>query len=130
MKKRRGPKQGSKYTGTNPYQFGRTLAEIRRRKGLTQEELAQLLGTTRRIVSYYERDVTNPSIEVITKIATALNVPVEHFLEHMDKQAQQKPTKIDRGLSRRCEEAQKLPQNARLEIKRFIDAMLKSYGMR
>jgi transcriptional regulator with XRE-family HTH domain len=124
MKKRRGPKLGSKYTGTNVYHFGKILSEARRRKGLTQDELAGLLGTSRRVVSYYEREVGNPNIETLTKIANILKVPIERFFEH--EQTERIETPVDRSLSKRMEEAQKLPPSARNEVKKLIAALLKA----
>lgn len=129
MKKRRGPKKGSKYAGTNPYHFGKVLSSARRKKGLTQEELAELLGTSRRVVSYYEREVGNPNIETLNKISEVLQVPIERFLEQQPE-PDDEPATIDRGLNRRIEEAQKLPSNARTEIKRLIDSLLKSHGLK
>jgi transcriptional regulator with XRE-family HTH domain len=129
MKTRRGPLKGSKYTGTNPYHFGKILSEARRRKGLTQAELAELLGTSRRVVSYYEREVGNPNIETLSRISQILKVPIERFLDHSDDM--KNDTAIpDRGLNRRIEDAQKLPPNARNEIKRLIDSLLKSHGIK
>ncbi|HEY8458811.1 MAG TPA: helix-turn-helix transcriptional regulator, partial [Blastocatellia bacterium] len=34
--------------------FGRRLAALRKSKGLTQKRLAELLGTTQKMVDYYE----------------------------------------------------------------------------
>jgi len=129
MKKRRGPKKGSKYAGTNPYHFGKVLSAARRKKGFTQAELAELLSTSRRVVSYYEREVGNPNIETLNKISEALKVPIERFLEPQLEDNDANET-IDRGLNRRIEEAQKLPSNARTEIKRLIDSLLKSHGIK
>jgi transcriptional regulator with XRE-family HTH domain len=129
MKKRRGPKKGSKYAGTNPYHFGKILSDSRRKKGFTQAELAEHLGTSRRVVSYYEREVGNPNIETLNKISNVLKVPIERFLEQRSGQDDETGT-TDRGLNRRVEEAQKLPPNARTEIKRLIDSLLKSHGIK
>ena len=127
MEKRRGPKRGSKYTGTNPYHFGKILAAARMKKGLTQAELASLLGTSRRVVSYYEREVGNPNVETLNKISEVLKVPIGRFLEQKAEPVSQT---IDRGLNRRIEDAQRLPANARAEIKRLIDALLKAHGIK
>jgi transcriptional regulator with XRE-family HTH domain len=128
MKKRRGPKKGSKYTGTNPYHFGKVLAAARRRRGLTQAELAERMGTSRRVISYYEREVGNPNIETLNKISEVLNVPIERFLEQQSHEENERT--VDRGLNRRVEQAQKLPPSARAEIKRLIDTLLKAHGIK
>jgi putative transcriptional regulator len=46
---------------------------------MTQEELAELLGVSRRTVNAIERGKFNPSIEVAFRIAKLFNVPVEEM---------------------------------------------------
>jgi putative transcriptional regulator len=46
---------------------------------MTQEELAELLGVSRRTINAIERGKFNPSIEVAFRIAKLFNVPVEEM---------------------------------------------------
>lgn len=55
--------------------FGRRMAMLRRQKGLSQRELGELLGATQKTVDYYERRTLNPTLDVIQKVAEALEVP-------------------------------------------------------
>ena len=50
------------------------LRTIRLSKGLTQERLALDAGVDRTVVSKIERVVTNPSIEILLKLANQLDV--------------------------------------------------------
>jgi transcriptional regulator with XRE-family HTH domain len=79
--KKRGPKKGSSFKDAKPYSFGRRLYEIRKRKGLTQRQLAEKLSATVRAISYYEREAKNPTLEQIERLAAALDVPKKFFLE-------------------------------------------------
>ena len=79
--KKRGPQKGSSFKDPKPFSFGQRLFEIRKRKGLTQKQLAEHLGATVRAVSYYEREAKNPTLEQIERIAAALGVPKKVFLE-------------------------------------------------
>jgi transcriptional regulator with XRE-family HTH domain len=54
--------------------FGQRLAALRKAKGWSQAQLAELLGTTRKTVDYYERRAGNPSLEVIQRVAESLEV--------------------------------------------------------
>ena len=45
-----------------------TLKAARVNKGLTQGEAAQRLGVTVGTISYYERGVTKPTVDMIEKI--------------------------------------------------------------
>ena len=60
--------------------FGQRLVALRRHKGWTQTQLAERLATTREMVDYYERRAPNPSLEVIQKLAEALEVSVPELL--------------------------------------------------
>ncbi len=54
--------------------FGDRVKLLRSKKGITQVELAKRLGITQRGISYYENETSNPSMEIIEKIAKALGV--------------------------------------------------------
>jgi transcriptional regulator with XRE-family HTH domain len=61
--------------------FGRTIREVRNRRGVSQENLALRCGLDRTYVSGIERGVRNPSLTNILKIAAALEVhPSELFV--------------------------------------------------
>jgi transcriptional regulator with XRE-family HTH domain len=128
MKRKRGTKKGSKTIGTNKYHFGKVLALARRKKGITQVELSRLLNTSSRVISYYEREATNPSWDTVCKIATALKMSPESMLEPAAVDTTTVPV-IDRGLSKRFEIAQRLPMEARKQLKKFIDTLAKANNM-
>jgi transcriptional regulator with XRE-family HTH domain len=52
------------------------IRELRGRRQLSQEGLALEAGVDRTLVSKIERVVANPSLEVLSKLSAALNVPV------------------------------------------------------
>jgi len=60
--------------------FGPIISKIRSEKGLSQEELASLLGVTKQTISNYERGTRRPSYEALEAIADVLNVPIGYFL--------------------------------------------------
>lgn len=53
---------------------GEKIALARKQAGLTQQELAQLLGVSLQAVSQHERGVRNPTIKNIKRYAAKLNV--------------------------------------------------------
>lgn len=57
------------------------LSQLRRDRGLTQEELAAKLFVTRQAVSRWETGETTPSIDMTKLLATVLEVPVSCLLE-------------------------------------------------
>mgnify|MGYP000719095072 CR=1 FL=1 len=52
--------------------FGKRLVEVRKRKNLSQEDVAKHLGTKSPVIGRYERDEMKPSIETATKLADFL----------------------------------------------------------
>ena len=53
------------------------VKEIRKERGLTQENLSEKVNISRRYLSMIERQKVNPSIDVALKIADSLNVSVD-----------------------------------------------------
>lgn len=57
------------------------LMIARRRRGLTQRELAELCNKTSQYISMFERSETTPSQEMISEMARALDFPVSFFFK-------------------------------------------------
>lgn len=57
------------------------LPQVRKEKGMTQEQLARKLFVTRQAVSRWENGETTPSIDMTKLIAVALDVPVIRLLD-------------------------------------------------
>jgi ribosome-binding protein aMBF1 (putative translation factor) len=53
------------------------IIEARRKKGVTQKELAQRIGTKQSVISRLESGRANPSISFLKKFAKALNSKLE-----------------------------------------------------
>lgn len=53
------------------------IEEIRKQKGITQEELAKMLGVSRQTISSLETGKYNPSIFLAHKIAKCFDITIE-----------------------------------------------------
>ena len=60
--------------------FGEKLKLLRKRSGLSQEQLAQRLGVTKGMVSSYETSMRMPSYPVLLKIAQLFHVSTDVLL--------------------------------------------------
>lgn len=60
--------------------LGKKIRQIRREKGLSLKEVAEKTGLTSSFLSQVERDLADPSITSMRKIAEALEVPIFYFL--------------------------------------------------
>lgn len=61
--------------------IGQNIKKYRKQKGLTQLELAEMIDLKSITIRKYESDDREPSIETLTKLADALEVPVSKLLE-------------------------------------------------
>lgn len=61
--------------------IGETIATLRKEKGMTQSQLAEKMNVTDKAVSKWERDLSCPDINTISKLADILGVSVEELLK-------------------------------------------------
>jgi transcriptional regulator with XRE-family HTH domain len=57
------------------------LRKLRLAKGLAQERLALDAGVDRTVVSKIERAITNPSLEILLRLANQLDTSLSRLLE-------------------------------------------------
>lgn len=60
--------------------LGKSIREIRHKKGMTLNQLASKIDVTASYISQVERDIIEPSLSSLRKIAVALGVPLFTFL--------------------------------------------------
>jgi len=61
--------------------MGKTLKRLRRRRGLTQQQLAVKAGVSLGYLSRLEVDMHDPRLSTLKKLARALGVPVATLVE-------------------------------------------------
>ena len=59
--------------------FGQKLAELRKQKGISQEELASDLNISQTTISNYEKGIDKVDIEILEKICNYFNVPISYM---------------------------------------------------
>ena len=64
--------------------FGERLAQLRKERGVTQKQIAELLGVAHRTAQHYEYMEREPSIEQLTKLADFFNVSVDFLIGRTD----------------------------------------------
>ena len=64
-----------------PESFPERLKKIRKRKGLTQTQLAEKIGISYQLISYYETGRHTPSMVVLEWLCQALGVSASELLE-------------------------------------------------
>ena len=65
--------------------FGKNLKSIRTSQGLSQFQLAKLIGTTPQRISEWETDKVEPGLTYIIKIMKALDIGFEELTDGINK---------------------------------------------
>lgn len=61
--------------------FSINLKKLRVDYGLTQQELGEILHLTKAQISFYERGMSYPKIDLVTRVAQYFNVPLTQLIE-------------------------------------------------
>ncbi len=98
--------------------FGERLLIIRKKKKISQEELAKKVGVHAPIIGRYERDEVKPSIEMAYKIAEALEVSLDYLTGLTDVQ-------LDKDLTNAIASLQQLDDNDKNNILTTLEALIR-----
>ena len=65
--------------------IGKNIRELRIRKSMTQDDLAEKLFVTRQTVSNYETGKSRPDVEMLLKIGEVLDADIQHLIYGPEK---------------------------------------------
>ena len=69
--------------------LGKRISDLRKEKGIKQEEMADRLGVSPQAVSKWENDISCPDIMLLPKIAQMFNVTIDSLLSNEQKKETQ-----------------------------------------
>jgi transcriptional regulator with XRE-family HTH domain len=105
--------------------FGPRLVELRKSRGLTQVQLAELAGTTQRAISYYENDAGYPPAPALVDLARALEVSTDVLLGvKAPKIERYKEDSETRRLWKRFQRVTTLPDRDQKAVIRLINSLV------
>ena len=81
--------------------IGQRIKELRKKKDLTQERLADYLGVTYKAVSKWECGTTTPDLSLIIPLARILQVSADELLGGKQKEIDEDERKAGRELHQR-----------------------------
>ena len=108
--------------------IGARLAQLRKDKGITQGEMAELLGVSHPMVSDYERGELRLHGELILQIAGILKVSADEILGLKTDKKKGNGASKNRRLARRLQAIDQLPKRDQAALLRTIDAFLSKGG--
>lgn len=101
--------------------FGKRLVMLRKAAGYTQQELADAVDVTRRMIAYYEGETKYPPAALLPDLARALRVSTDELLGIAPVKAM---VKSNRRLQRRLQQFDQLSKRDQEALLRTIDAFL------
>lgn len=100
--------------------FGDNMMIIRKKKGLSQSALGKQIGTSGDVIGRYERGDIKPSIEVVQKIADALEVSIDFLIGRTGFQ-------LDKEAMKKLEDISQLPEDRKEYIFNLIDMCIRDF---
>jgi len=98
--------------------FPERLATLRKKKGFSQKGLAERIGLSKIQAHRYETGASQPTLEVIKKLAVALGVSADHLLFDSDERGPDDELKLQfEALSRFSSEEKKF-------VKEVLDGII------
>jgi transcriptional regulator with XRE-family HTH domain len=108
---------------TNKTDFSERLKDLRKKKGYSQGELAELIEVHFTQVSRYERGETKPNAEAMTKLAKVLDTTVD-FLMNGTSDDVALDAGLEKELISRFKEVQNFPTDDKKTILSLMDAFI------
>ena len=97
--------------------FGSLVIYLRKEKGISQTDFADMLGIHKNVLGRYERGEVMPSIDTARKIADILDVSLDYLTGKVD-------VEMDKNTQKRILEVSKFAEKERELIYSVIDAFI------
>lgn len=102
--------------------FGKRLAALRKEAGYTQQELADEIDVSRRIIAYYEIESDSPPATLIVDLIEPLNTTADVLLGIAEPK--RKAKQPDNRLLRRMQKIDKLSATKKRQLLSIIDTYI------
>lgn len=121
------PRLGKYRAPVDEETIGKQLRELRKRRGLTQVEVAQRLGIQQALLSAYELGQVRVHGVLVAAFAELFKVSADEILGL--KPLKENGAFRDRRFIRRLERIEKLPKRAKQTLLKNLDMFLKGAGV-
>ena len=107
--------------------FAENVTYYRKRKGLSQYDLAQLSGISRTMISHYEREGMFPPADRLQALADSLDVPVYKLFKQtkMENDLDTDVSNIDPRSVKKFRDILSLPAEDRNDLYRILNKLLR-----
>lgn len=109
--------------------FSSNLTRIRKAKGISQTQLAQMTGISSRMLSHYEKHASKPPMDKVELIAKALNISITDLIEtneeySFDREKIETLEHLSPKTLNQIKKLVKLNRDNRFAVYKMIDALL------
>jgi transcriptional regulator with XRE-family HTH domain len=98
------------------------IKQLRVENNLTQSELAEKVGLTYVQIGRYEKGKSNPSSDVLQKLASVLGTSTDYLMNGKTEQVEAQL--VDKELIKQFQEVEKLNPEEKHLVKTFLDAFI------
>jgi len=105
--------------------LGQRLREVRKSKGFSQTELAEVISSSQRAICSYEQDRTAPPAHLLPKMAKAFGISLDALMGLEASDISSTGARSSRW-NRKFEQIEKLPERKQRTILQVIDMAMKS----
>jgi transcriptional regulator with XRE-family HTH domain len=109
--------------------FKKNLVALRKKRGLSQRELARKMGATQRIVAYYEKEAANIPLTKLQDLARALDVTVVELLDQRLEKANG-VAELDVRIIRKIKQIEGLPRRSQEALWHTINTTLEMHALK
>lgn len=103
--------------------LGKRIALLRKAQGLTQTQVAEVLGISQKTQAHYEGGKLRIPVALLPTLATLLRISVEEIVIEPTKTAKKKPGPTSK-LERQIEQVSSLPRSKQKFITEMLDALI------
>ena len=106
-------------------EFGTRLRELRTERGLTQRQLAELVGCETMLISGYERGIGLPKLDTLVALAGALELSLDFLVfGKASPGGEDRPTIHNVLLLQRFRDLEGLPREDQAVAMKLLDALI------
>ena len=101
--------------------IGRFIADLREQRGMTQQELADILGLSNKTISKWESGMGSPDISNLSPLADALGITVDELLK---AEKRKEASKVNASTDEKAERERQKFQRAIILLAACMGAVL------
>jgi len=105
--------------------FSRNLRRLRKERGLSQYDLAELAGLSQRMIHHYETYVSEPPLSKVELVAKALKVKASVLLEDTRAEELKDVSQFDTRSLKKLRDILELPPNDRSFLYRTLNNLVR-----